>query len=395
MIRKITLFHKPIINHLTYLLVTFLLFFPKGGFKIGTIPITWGYLLLAGLGGFFALKNQFILTKERLIVLLCMLPFQVICLLSLVINGTASIGNSFAFFVNIIALPYIFLLLLAEPFEKIDQTFLFSMIKRGVFFVSCYGIALFFLHLLTGYFFETPLLTSNYHDSSTLFDKANNRGTVFKLISTYNNGNIYGICLLIFLPLYKTLEKNILKRGLVKFSLLLTLSRTVWMGLIFVELLYALYVNRNRYSLAKIGGFLIAFCIALLLIMKQFQFKLAFLLDKTFQGRAALLTHIEPVFFSSKAYTSGDPVYLVMLINFGVIGLLFYLLSMISGLFLGRANTSHNKAIVLGLTGYLFVSVSDGAFLYIPTLGFYWFLTSMLLRRASPQFASPSETLPS
>ncbi len=390
MIRKITLFHKPIITHLTYLLITFLLVFPKGGFKLGAIPFTWGYLLLISFSGFLALKTQYILTKERLIVLMCLLPFQILCILSLFINGTPATELSFAFLVHIVALPYIFLLFFAESLERINQTYLFTLIKRGVFFVSIYGIIIFFYKLFIGNSFEIPLLTSTFNAHVEEINKFNNRGSVFKLTSTYNNGNIYGICILMLLPLYKTLERSILKIRLVHLSLILTLSRTVWIGLIFVEIFYLIYVKRNRNALFKLILSFILFIATIFLLINVFQFNSNFIWDTTFGGRFLLFPNLsELTFFPSKPFYATEQVYLMMANSYGVFGLLLYLLAMTIGIFSFKTHghlyphSATNKAILLGLVSYLFVSIADGAIFLIPTFAFYWCLTSLLLRRSS------------
>ena len=102
---------------------------------------------------------------------------------------------------------------------------------------------------MVGRFVEIPFLTVNFHDVGTLeTTKYIDRGGIFKLISTYNNGNVYGVCLLMLLPFYNSVEPSKLKRMIVKLSLLLTLSRTVWFGLFFAEILTYLYVYRITFK---------------------------------------------------------------------------------------------------------------------------------------------------
>ena len=89
----------------------------------------------------------------------------------------------------------------------------------AVLFVSAYGIFLFFYKLGTGSFIEIPYLTVNAGDLGELEGKSIDRGGIFKLISTYNNGNVYGISILILLPLYAHLEKRLSRVLTVKASL--------------------------------------------------------------------------------------------------------------------------------------------------------------------------------
>src|SRR5690606_25097688 len=84
----------------------------------------------------------------------------------------------------------------------------------------------------------------NAGDVGALEGKHIDRGGIFKLISTYNNGNIFGICMVMLLPLYACLERRTWPQLVVKAALVLTLSRTVWAGLIAYEVLHRLYVRR-------------------------------------------------------------------------------------------------------------------------------------------------------
>ena len=112
--------------------------------------------------------------------------------------------------------------------------------------VALYGIVLFVYKIVTGDWIEIPFLTINYGDVGLMDYKHINRGgDIFKLISTYNNGNIYGVCMLMLLPFYEQCEDKGWKTLIVKASLVLTLSRTVWIGLVFYELVLQFYIRRQ------------------------------------------------------------------------------------------------------------------------------------------------------
>src|SRR5690606_34127372 len=136
-----------------------------------------------------------------------------------------------------------------------DLDLLLRAVRMAVLLVSAYGIFLFFYKLATDSFIEIPYLTVNAGDVGELEGKSIDRGGVFKLISTYNNGNVYGISLLMLLPLYTFLEKRLSSVLTVKASLVLTLSRTVWAGLVVYEVLSRLYVRRPTWkTVAAIAG---------------------------------------------------------------------------------------------------------------------------------------------
>ena len=86
--------------------------------------------------------------------------------------------------------------------------------RTCVFLAAAWGIFLFFFRPLTGHFIEIPYITVNASDYGELENTKNiARGTLFKLISTYNNGNLYGVATLLLLPLYLQLEPRRFRRG--------------------------------------------------------------------------------------------------------------------------------------------------------------------------------------
>ena len=108
---------------------------------------------------------------------------------------------------------------------------------------ALWGIFNFFWHPFTGHFVEVPYLTVNAAITASLeYTKHIARGRYLKLISTYNNGNLYGVCTLMLLPLYNHFEKKRWRRWVLKIALLLTLSRGVWVGIVLEQLLSVIVV---------------------------------------------------------------------------------------------------------------------------------------------------------
>jgi hypothetical protein len=219
--------------------------------------------------------------------------------------------------------------------------------------------------------------------------KHNDRGIVFKLISTYNNGNIYGICMLIFLPFFCFLENRNWRKYLVKSSLILTFSRTIWIGLIFNEIIYDLLVTKNKRTIIFKIFFgltlLISVCISLSIFIGL---PLDFLLDRNLGGRIGQLQYLESsTLLPDKAFSGiSEIVYLGILNQFGILGLISYLIALSGPILLAFASFKDmipiRSSILCGLLTYLFVSASDGALLYIPVMVFYWFLSSLVLRKS-------------
>ncbi len=240
--------------------------------------------------------------------------------------------------------------------------------------------------MTSGNIIEIPFLTTNYHDYGELENKCNNRGFVFKLISTYNNGNIYGICLLMILPLYQLLETSKWRKSIVVLSLILSFSRTVWAGLIFSEMIFAILVLKKNIFLRLMLPLFFSI-MAIISFTYFFGFDFSFLYDQTLGGRTGQLEVFKTMsLFPDKPFQGiAEIVYLGILSNFGILGLFGYLTAMICPIiltFLFKSISPIRKSILCGLINYLFLSVSDGALLYVPVLVFYWFLSSIVLRNS-------------
>src|ERR1700733_12777496 len=84
------------------LLALFLLVFPKGGFKIAEIPITWGYALIGATCMMVCSLGSWSITLSRLNALFCLIPFQAISLGSMIWHGIepGSTGWAISFFVS-------------------------------------------------------------------------------------------------------------------------------------------------------------------------------------------------------------------------------------------------------------------------------------------------------
>ncbi|HEU64502.1 MAG TPA: hypothetical protein ENH96_03835 [Chlamydiae bacterium] len=366
----------------------FLVVFPKGGIKFKNIPITWGYLFLAIIALSTLFRKRYFVRKEHIYSLIALVPFQVSSLLSMYINGIQSSGFFISFLVSFLFLPFIFFLVFSEYIENLDLEYFFKIFKRAILFISSYGIFLFFYRGVFGSLFEIPLLTVNWHEKGLLENLKciNHRGFFLKLISTYNNGNIYGICLLMILPLYKYLEESKFKKILVKLSIILTLSRTVWIGFIISEFFFDFFIIKNKKkSLIKFLTSSLCFIAILLIFAKFYLHKpLSWYFDPTLGGRL-LDKSFEVNFFSTLPFIHiEEMVYLSIFDTFGFLGLLLFIIGMCFSLFnylfknINIEKSPIDLCIFFGLLTYLIISISDSATLYLPVMAFYWFLSSFL-----------------
>ena len=126
--------------------VLFNLYFPKGGIKVGGIPLTIGLFLLGTwlLIGFVSTLfkwNKNTLSYDRVIIALSWMPFQMLVLFLAITNGVESAGMYFSMLFNFIFLPWMLLVFNGQNFDtKVDKEFLFKLFKYGVLFVAIFGL---------------------------------------------------------------------------------------------------------------------------------------------------------------------------------------------------------------------------------------------------------------
>lgn len=381
MLCSLTRLHKVIIGTLSI----FLLYFPKGGIKIQSLPITWGYLLLFTTFIGALLLRPPIVERGALYCLLALIPFQLVSCITFGMSGVLYRADMFSYWIHFFIMPIGFLGILPRYIDRSALRYLFEWIRRGMLFIALYGIFLFGYKMITGSFLEIPFLTVNYHDLHELGDtKCNDRGIFFKLISTYNNGNLYGICVLMLLPLYGLLENKKWKLWTVKGSLILTLSRTIWLGLIAYEILKVFVIQEG--FLKKMVRVLVSLgvlALGFMILLQYIPFSSDFLFDRFLGnriGQLEVLKHIE--WFSSQPFQGVyEVIYLGILYSFGIVGLITFLFAMLFplGLYVVQPKGSKEGAhLALGLFLYLLTACSDGALLLIPVMCFY-FLQVMLL----------------
>ncbi|HHB52665.1 MAG TPA: hypothetical protein ENK75_06475 [Saprospiraceae bacterium] len=258
-----------------FLLVIFIIAFPKGGFKVGELPITNGYLILAFaslLAIFVNIYNNtlFVINIKQIIIFVSLLFFQIVFFISIIFNGFENKNFFIATVISLGVLPFIFVFLFQYIINKVNLYLILKYVSGAVLFVSIYGIFLFFYKYITGEFIEIPYLTVNAQDVGALEGKYIDRGGIYKLISTYNNGNIYGVCILMLLPIYNLIEHSRWKSSIVQISLILTLSRTVWIGLLLYNILYAILTKKISIKKIFLLIFSLFFLVAIILFVMDY-----------------------------------------------------------------------------------------------------------------------------
>jgi len=393
-------FGSTFVEWLAWGLAVFLVLFPKGGLKVGPIPLTWGYGLLGvtlilGLP-FWILGNSARVSRGSLAVFSCLVPLQLLFIYSVLVNGIDDFGFALSDFVAFFVLPVAFLIIFPKFLGKIRMEHLLRMIRWLIFLAAAYGIFLFWWRLATGKYIEIPFLTVNADDLGTLDTKYNSRPDgLFKLISTYNNGNQYGVATLLFLPLFDMCEHSRLRKLIVRVALMLTLSRTVWIGLILNEAIdifrYVRHdlVSSQRLSVRcstffRVGR--LALLSAVVLGMTFLFSGVSFLFDSSLGGRTEYFDHLGQLTLlpSQPVAQFAEIIYLSALTMLGWAGLATILLLfcsplLISIFFSELRRTAIQAAALQGLVLYIALAAMDGALNYIPTMAFYWFLWMLLI----------------
>lgn len=380
---------KEVKQVIVSLLFLFILFFPKGGLKLQGFPVTWGFLIFLGVGVILVFKRRQILEKKPLLFLAALVPFQIVSLALIGFHGYANLADTVSLVLHFFVFPYVVFLCFPQHIMSIDLAYILEWMKKGVFFIALFGVFLFFYKFFFGKFIEIPFLTVNYHDFQDLEEtKCIDRGGVFKLISTYNNGNLYGVCVLMLMPLYSFYETSFLKKLLVKSSLVLTLSRTIWLGLLMLELVNFFLLKTTfikKFGLLVVNGCLLG---GLFITLDYFfPLSLEFIFDRFFGNRIGQLEVLKDISFLGKEPFEGvyEVVYLGLLKSFGVIGVITFILFFSFPLLLavfkklcGKEMPCYQIRAGAGLFLYLFMAGSDGALLLIPVMCFCLFLMFLL-----------------
>lgn len=391
-----------IANGIVAVLCVMLILFPKGGFRAGTLPLTWGYLLLF-LSILVCLPYRLLAVRSvfypgQAVVFLCLAPLAILIGYTVQAFGVPNPGGLVSTVTSLVLFPLLFLLFYPPLLPLVDGAFLLKCFRICVLVAALFGIFLFVWRPLTGSWIQIPYLTVNADDVGDFSVTKNiSRGFFFKLISTYNNGNIYGAATLTVLSLYETVTERRWQRWTVWIALFLTLSRTVWAGMAFYLLLsmVALLVEQRhnfpRLRLGKLawigGGILLAAPLFFMASSLLGSSGADFLFDPTLGGRTGQFTSL-----GSRSFFPADPsplfftevVYFSAINLFGYVGLPAITLVLVSPLLVLLTDQSAlrhplRRAALKGLILYGLISLSDGALNYIPVMAFYWFTYMIFL----------------
>jgi len=375
-------------------IIFYMIALPKGGIKVGGVPLTIGYAftpLLALLA--MARGRGLSLPVDRLLALVPAVALALWSALVVHINGAESTGSLISYFVSVLYLPFFGLitfspLLLDDRRHLVERAFVWA-----IRFIVVYGIFLFFFKQVTGRWIEIPYVTVNVADVGQLDDKLIQRGSFFKLISTYNNGNIFGVCVMLMAPLYCLLEEKRILRAALYVALFLTLSRTAWIGM---ALLFALRSFGRGVRPSTILYLLVSSAIAVVILsftVTAMGRDMSFLWDRNLGGRIAQLDVLSDMrIIPYEVFTSLPEIaYLGAIRYFGIPGFFLFIayLGVVPAILwlegVPALSLTPAAACQQGLLIYMVIACSDAAFGFIPVMMVFWMIAGMGLWYAHHQ----------
>ncbi|WP_374412864.1 hypothetical protein [Novosphingobium colocasiae] len=367
-------------------LCLFNLALPKGGFRLLEYPVTWGYIILAMLAVPAAVN---LLVRGNLAVqpiihfgLFC-LPVSLLIVVKAVVYSSPP-SETVVYLTVFMAMPLIMLVLMAPFLEDLPAQVIGTIFVWCIRFTVAWGLMNFILYPFIKNIVQIPYITVNVADYGTIFLRNNTRGPFLKLLSTYNNGNLYGDCMLMLAPIYFLYERSRVWMLLLIAALVCTLSRTVWIGMLAVAGLMMLtgQVNLRR---ASLWGGIVAGLGLILVLIPAMGWTAENVVNAQLGGRIRSFTTFELTLFGRSKLAIPEMVYFGMLNSFGVLGFPFALGTLFAGPIFAITHFNQlsplRKAAFCGLGGYLVAAMSDGAFVFPPTMVLFYLVTGLLYRR--------------
>ncbi|WP_423217194.1 hypothetical protein [Streptococcus equinus] len=268
----------PLSYTLLYLTILVNVLIPKSGIKLGNIPITLGnvFFVLTLIFWFFGKLGGKKIVFDKKIGGVIFLSI-IYALLKYLIIG--SFKEHIGYVIPLVAYPLIYFIIvdLIDSEEKFLK--IFNLVTICIFSISLYAL----LQFVVGIDKCTiPGITVNYSDyikygKYWFMTKANGLSVSdTKIVSTYQNGNLFGVNMILFFPwVYyglKVKHKTKLQYiSLVLFlsSVFLSLSRSCWLGLI-IFIIFCILLDEDSNKADFLKKFFIVL-LTMVIIMVIFQ----------------------------------------------------------------------------------------------------------------------------
>lgn len=376
---------------------------PKGGIKIQNIPVTFGnvfFFVLLILFFIYLLFRQKIYKDKMQLLIFISIVFFAFRIIFAFLNDNMKFSDIIQYLIPLSIYPFMYLITYNCIRKKQQLCKIINIITLGFIFICIYGLMqnLFGIDKLT-----IPGITVNYSDykESPLWylQKANGQGDASKMVSTYQNGNIFGVNLLLLFPIvFETTKKSKIKFIFMILFLvvgMLTLSRSVWFGIAIYVLIKFIFNGNLKFKAMTVR---IATILALIIIIPyafhnvpQLQARLtqtSTINISTLSGRTP--TALELLRSSSNniislfigpygiiQYEGGayEMTYFAIYMLSGLIGLLFFFIPIIYALYKLKKHSNLNlvsRGCFYGIIVYGFTAFIEGAFWLPPTALNLW-----------------------
>lgn len=263
------------------LTVFFNIWFPKAGIKIGEIPLTVGNVVFAVT--FFLWIYEKIKCKKFRSYRICsiiLIGIAYFILKYTVVFGTqGTIIGSIGFIIPLIIYPLVFFIISDVIDDKQKMESIIKCIIYGFFFLSIYSILQYIIGIEKCCI---PGVTVNYSDYSNwgrLWYMHKSNGIVVestKIVSTYQNGNLYGINTLLIYPIvynyYKNRNRKLLATSLILFvvCVFLSLSRACWLGIVLFIFMEIIMENQKTINSIFRKIFTIIMCFVVIFLVFKY-----------------------------------------------------------------------------------------------------------------------------
>ncbi len=244
--------------------IFFNIWFPKAGIKLAGLPLTIGNIVFAVTFGFWIIKfikdRKIKIVPIHLLVIFCFL-YIVLKYLIIYANGLFK-TNSISYVITLIIYPLILFITYDIVDSKEKMRKIIKIIYYGFFFLCFYSLLQYFVGIENC---DIPGLTVNltdYREMGELWYMQKSNGldtTNAKIVSTYQNGNLFGIGIILIYPIVYGYLKNRESNKLLIISIILflvcvflSLSRACWLGaVLFIFFGIILEKEKNKGSFMR------------------------------------------------------------------------------------------------------------------------------------------------
>ena len=272
---------SKIFFYILMITVFFNIWFPKAGIKIAGIPLTIGNVFFGVLFVIWILKKirkPIKINKIGVVIIIGILYFFVRLIIPY-FYGETSLSDLMGYLIPLVVYPLIYFIIIdtVDTEEKMEK--IIKIIVWGFFFLTLYALLQYIFGINT---VAIPGLTVNLTDYKELgeywfLQKSNGSDTAnAKIVGTYQNGNLFGIGILLIYPLVYNYLNQKKKNKLMILSLILfvvtvflTLSRSCWLGIflfIFIEIM--LKRTKNKKSILLKIFIIIFFVLGIIVVFE-------------------------------------------------------------------------------------------------------------------------------